>query len=224
VRFVQTWDTLGMRATQSNDLRLDGLFVPDRDLVHSLPVDHYDARILKTVFAWAMPTFGAVYLGIAAGAVEWARQSLIGRGRQHDPLVRQVFGEIEILIETARAVLWRHAQDVISGALFEQVPVQEGLARCALAKSVPANNSVEVMQRLVDVVGGAAYTRKLPLERMWRDVQGGPIMPYNNLATKQLLGAASLGLELHPTIPPEESGHQSRPQPWPPVGTGEPRH
>src|SRR5579884_3381220 len=69
----QNWDMMGMRATQSNDVELANLFVPDDAVVHSLPVGHLDARVLETVFSWAMPAFGAVYNGIAVGALDWAR-------------------------------------------------------------------------------------------------------------------------------------------------------
>ena len=210
LRFERTWDTLGMRGTQSNDLVLEDAFVPEEALVHSLPVGHFDARILKTVFAWAMPTFGAVYLGVAAGAIEWAKGAVQKRGRERDKLVQASFAQMELLLETARAVLYRHCQEVLSGVLFEQPTVQEGLARAALAKYVPATNAVEIFRHIVDAVGGAAYMRKLPLERMWRDVQGGPIMPYNTYQALELLGATSLGVDLAPTISMEESGVESR--------------
>jgi alkylation response protein AidB-like acyl-CoA dehydrogenase len=210
--FVQTWDTLGMRGTQSNDLAIEDGFVPDEALVHSLPVNHFDARILKTVFAWAMPTFGCVYLGIAAGAMELAKEMVRKRNKETDPFVQASFAQMEMLLETARAVLWRHCEEVRSGALFD-LGVQEGLARAGLAKVIPANNAVEIMRHIVDVAGGAAYLRKLPLERMWRDVQGGPIMPYNNHQALELFGATSLGVQLAPEIPLEESGVESRPRP-----------
>ncbi len=209
--FVQTWDTLGMRGTQSNDLLIEDAFVPDDALVHSLPVNHFDGRVLKTIFSWAMPTFGAVYLGIAAGAMEWAKQAVQGRGRQTNPLVQSSFAQMEMLLESARAVLYRHCDEVMSGALFE-LTVQEGLARSGLAKVIPTNNAVEIMRHIVDVTGGAAYVRKLPLERMWRDVQAGPIMPYNNHQALELVGATSLGVQLAPEIPLSESGHSSRPR------------
>jgi alkylation response protein AidB-like acyl-CoA dehydrogenase len=211
-RFEQTWDTLGMRGTQSNDLRIEDAVVPEDALVHSLPVGHFDARILKTVFAWAMPTFGAVYLGIAAGAIELAKSAVRKRGKEDEQLVQASFAHMEVLLETARAVLYRHCDEVMSGALFEQPTVQEGLARAALAKVVPAANAVRIFHHIVDVVGGGVYMRKLPLERMWRDVQGGPIMPYNTHQAQELIGATSLGVELAPAITMEESGVDSRPK------------
>ncbi|MFN8225011.1 MAG: acyl-CoA dehydrogenase family protein [Gaiellales bacterium] len=209
--FVETWDTMGMRGTQSNDLHIENAFVPESALVHSLPVGHLDARVLKTVFCWAMPTFGAVYLGIGAGAAEWAKGLVLKRGRERDPFVQSSFAQIEMLLESARAVLYRHCDEVASGRIFE-LSVQEGFARAGLAKVVATNNAVEIMKHVVDVIGGAAYMRRFPVERMWRDVQGGPIMPYNNHQALELFGATALGVELAPEISLEESGPASRPK------------
>jgi len=198
--FVETWDTLGMRGTQSNDLVIEDAFVPDEALVHSVPVGHLDPMILNSVFCWAMPTFGAVYLGIAAGAMAWARDAVCRQGRQADELVQASFAQMEVLLETARAVLWRHCREVEEG-VFRTLEVQEGFARAGLAKVVPTNNAVEIMRNVVDVVGGAAFTRRLPLERMWRDVQAGPIMPYNNHQALRLFGATALDVALAPVTP-----------------------
>jgi alkylation response protein AidB-like acyl-CoA dehydrogenase len=212
IEFVRTWDTMGMRGTQSNDMKVAGLFLPDEAVVHSLPVDHFDATIVRTVFAWAMPTFGTVYVGMAAGAMEQAKEVVRKKGKGDDPLVQQSFAQMEMLLESARAVLWRHCEDVMSGELFTQMGVQEAQARAGLAKVVACNNAAEIMRHIPDVLGGMSYTRKLPFERMWRDVQAGPIMPYNNHQAARLFGATSLGVPLHPEIDDEESGTESRPK------------
>lgn len=213
VRIHQTWDTLGMRATQSNDVELDEVFVDDERVVHSLPVRHMDARILETVWAWAMPAFSAVYTGIAAGALEWVVGQVTGRGKAADPVVQDVLGECRILVESSRALIFRHAEEVRTRRLFE-LGVQEGVSRCALVKYVASNNAVRVLQRLVDVVGGASYTRALPFERLWRDVQAGTFMPMGNLAARRLIGASALGVETFPVTEQEPGAvrpHRGKP-------------
>jgi alkylation response protein AidB-like acyl-CoA dehydrogenase len=197
----QTWDTMGMRATQSNDFTLEDVFVPDDAVFHAYPEGHFDAVMLKTVWGWAMPTFGAVYLGIAAGALAFAREQVLVRGREDDPQVQHLFAEMEILLETARAVLFRHADEMESGALYTDLPVQEGLARAVLAKYVTTNNAVAIVDRALHAVGGAGYYRRFPLERMYRDVRAGPIMPYNDLDARDLFGKTSLGVEIAPSVP-----------------------
>lgn len=209
VTIHQTWDTMGMRGTQSNDLVYEDVFVADEDVVHSLPVGHLDARVFETVWSWAMGAFAAVYTGIAAGAVDWAVTALAARGKGVDPLVQDTIGECEILIESSRALTYRHADEVATRRLFE-LGVQEGIARCALVKYVASNNATLVLRRLVDVLGGASYSRKLPFERMWRDAQAGSFMPMGNPTARRIIGASALGVEIAPVIGFDETGPDSR--------------
>lgn len=203
---ADTWDTMGMRGTLSNDWTMRDVFVPEEAVFHSYPVDHFDSVLLRMTWSWAMPGFGAVYLGIAGGAMAYAREQVAARGREADPAVQAAFAEMEILLETARAVLWRQADEVISGDLFEQFSVQEGMARSVLAKHVPCNNAIRIVDLALEVVGGAGYYRRSPLERMYRDVRAGVIMPYNNAEARSLLGRNALGIQVAPEVPVEESG------------------
>lgn len=205
-----TWDTMGMRGTLSNDWSMRDVFVPEDAVFHSYPVDHFDSVLLRMTWSWAMPAFGAVYLGIAGGAMAYARDQVQARGREDDPAVQTAFAEMEILLETARAVLWRHTDEVISGDLFEQFTVQEGMARTMLTKHVPCNNAIRIVDLALEVVGGAGFFRRSPLERMYRDVRAGVIMPYNNPEARSLFGRNALGIEIAPEVPAEESGDRVR--------------
>ncbi|HYH31868.1 MAG TPA: acyl-CoA dehydrogenase family protein [Pseudonocardia sp.] len=197
IRVHPTWDTLGMRATRSDDLELDSVFVPSSAVVHSLPAGHLDRRVMETVWAWAMPAFASVYTGIAAGALQWTIDRLTPAGRAGDPVVQDVIGECHILLESSRALIHRHVEEVVTRALHAR-GVQEAVARCVTVKHAAANNAVAILQKLVDVNGGAAFGRALPFERMWRDVQAGPIMPMGNVAARQFVGATALGVEVAP--------------------------
>ena len=105
-----------------------------------------------------------------------------------------------MLLETARAVLYRHAHELETGALYTDLPVQEGMAKAVLTKYVATNNACAIVDRALHVVGGAGYFRRFPLERMYRDVRAGPIMPYNNLEARDLFGRTSLGIEVAPAV------------------------
>jgi alkylation response protein AidB-like acyl-CoA dehydrogenase len=202
------WDTMGMRGTLSNDWSMRDVFVPQDAVFHSYPVGHFDSVLLRMTWSWAMPAFGAVYLGIAGGAMAYAREQVQARGREGDPAVQAAFAEMEILLETARAVLWRHTDEVISGDLFGDFTVQEGMARTMLTKHVPCNNAIRIVDLALEVVGGAGFFRRSPLERMYRDVRAGVIMPYNNPEARSLFGRNALGIEIAPEVPAEESGHR----------------
>jgi alkylation response protein AidB-like acyl-CoA dehydrogenase len=201
----ETWDVMGMRATRSNDFELENVFVPEEDVFHRYPAHHFDGTMLKTVWGWAMPTFGAVYLGIGAGAMAFAREFASRTGKAEDAGVQGAFGRMEVLLETARAVLYRHAEEMEGGALYADLPVQEGMAKAVLSKYVATNNACAIVDLALEVVGGAGYYRRFPLERMYRDVRAGPIMPYSNLDALDLFGRTSLGLEVAPAVPlPDE--------------------
>ncbi|MGR6913113.1 acyl-CoA dehydrogenase family protein [[Actinomadura] parvosata] len=194
----QTWDTLGMRATQSNDVVFQDLFVPEQAVVQSVPIGHFDAEILETIICWQAPSFGAVYTGVAAAGLEWTIERIRRRGLTRDTRIQDAIAECEMLLEVNRSVLARHAQEFVSRRLVEQLGVQEGLARCAFVKNTCTNNAVAIYRRLVDVLGGAAYTRTQPFERLWRDVQAGLIMPISNHMAQELIGATALGVAVRP--------------------------
>jgi hypothetical protein len=62
---VDTWDTLGMRATQSQDTLLDKAFCPD-ELVISVGPTGFAAgpAFLRMAFAWSLCGMASVYLQI----------------------------------------------------------------------------------------------------------------------------------------------------------------
>src|SRR5262249_17446071 len=62
VRIVETWDTMGMRATRSDDVLLEGAFVPDKYVARILPAGTADPFVLG-IFAWALLGFANIYYG-----------------------------------------------------------------------------------------------------------------------------------------------------------------
>jgi alkylation response protein AidB-like acyl-CoA dehydrogenase len=75
-RIEQTWDTLGMRATESNDTILDRAFVPDSEIALVCPAGFAGAGLFQVaVFAWALLGFAHVYAGIARRAYDLAVQN-----------------------------------------------------------------------------------------------------------------------------------------------------
>ena len=70
-RIEETWDTLGMRATMSNDTILDRTFVPDEATTLVCPAGFAGAGLFHVaLFAWALLGFAAVYSSIARRAYD----------------------------------------------------------------------------------------------------------------------------------------------------------
>jgi alkylation response protein AidB-like acyl-CoA dehydrogenase len=205
ITFADTWDTLGMRATLSNDFTLEDVFVADEAVFHTLPIDHYDATLVKTVWGWSMPVFGSVYLGAALGAVEFLRELVVTRNWQDRPEVQQIFAEIEVLAETARSVIRAHADDYMSGRLYTDLPVQEAMSKSVLPKYVATHNAVQIMDKVMTLGGGTAYFKRAPIERIFRDVRAGPVHPYTNFEAFNLFGKTSLGIQIRPAVEAKDS-------------------
>ena len=77
VKVLDTWRTLGMRGTGSNDVVIDGLFVPDASVAVSRKSGEWHPlfQIIATI---AFPLVYAVYLGVA----ESARDIAVGLAKE----------------------------------------------------------------------------------------------------------------------------------------------
>ena len=105
-RIVETWDTLGMRGTRSDDVVLEGAFVPDKYVARILPAGGADAFIVA-VFAWALMGFANVYYGVARRAFDLAiervktKKSLaVSRTMAYHPEVQHAVAEMGLILDT----------------------------------------------------------------------------------------------------------------------------
>src|SRR5215471_7013538 len=144
----ETWDTLGMRATRSDDTILDGAFVPDRYIARQLPAGTADLFVLS-IFGWAEATFGNIYIGLAQRARDLAaasakkRTSLaLTRSMAYHPEVQRCFSEMQLALEGSLAQVERVAEEWSK-------QVDHGMAwpmKLVAAK----HNAVETAKKVVD--------------------------------------------------------------------------
>ena len=123
-RIEATWDTLGMRATRSDDTILDGAFIPDKYVARVNPAGlaGADAFVLG-VFAWAQCTFGSMYLALARRALDLAAADLQKKtsvaldrpSMAWYPPNQWMVSEMFIELEGATAHVERMAQDWSDG-------------------------------------------------------------------------------------------------------------
>ncbi len=123
-RINETWDTLGMRATRSDDTVLEGAFVPDRYVARVLPPDWAGADLyVLSIFAWALINFGNIYAGCAQRAFDLAVNSatkktsvaMNGQTMAHNPMVQHAVAEMAMLLENLLPHLDRVAGDWSDG-------------------------------------------------------------------------------------------------------------
>ncbi|EEP73630.1 short-chain acyl-CoA dehydrogenase [Micromonospora sp. ATCC 39149] len=197
-----TWNTSGLRATRSENIELCEVTVPDEAVSLSFPVGRLDGTLLQTLWGWAMPSFAAVYLGIAVGAYEQCVRDLARRGWQDRAFAQATVAECEALIESARALVARTAAEVMGNSLWTSMSVQQGMSRVVLAKTVGTNNAVAVVDRVIQLVGSPALQAGSVYDRAQRDVRAGTMHPYSNSDACDLVAATVFGRAVAPENPP----------------------
>jgi alkylation response protein AidB-like acyl-CoA dehydrogenase len=198
-RIVETWDTLGMRATRSDDTLLEGAFVPDRYIAAVVPPDFAGATLFVLgIFAWAEPTFASIYLGIAERirdlAVAHAQQkqsvALGGKSMATNPMIQYAVAEIGLELEAMAAHVERIAADwsagVDHGGLWP--------LKLVAAKYHAVEGARRVAKLGLDITGGAGIFKGQELERLLRDVTLGTIHPASAPLVHEIVGKTLLGL------------------------------
>jgi alkylation response protein AidB-like acyl-CoA dehydrogenase len=198
VTVVETWDTLGMRPTQSHDTVLDGVFVPDARIGRVVPAGDGNDLFLVGMSIWPLSLMAAVYLGIADRALELAvggarrkTSMAIERGAYaYNPFVQHQVAEMYLELDAASATLHRFVTDWVAGT-------DHGDGWTPMVYSVKWR-AVEAAKRVVDValdvVGGGGMFVGNELERLYRDVRCGGFHPGNDALTHELVGKALLGI------------------------------
>lgn len=194
----ETWDTLGMRATRSDDTVLDGVFVPDRYIARVLPpgAGGMDAFVLG-IFAWALMGFGNVYYGMARRALDLAvetvkeRSSLaLSRSMAYHAGVQHAIGDMVMELEGIGPHLDHVAQEWSDG-------VDHGPAwalKIIAAKYNAVEGAWRVVDRSLDVAGGFGIFRKGPFEQLFRDARLGRIHPANSMLSHEFVAKLALGI------------------------------
>ncbi len=193
----KTWDTLGMRATQSEDTVLDGVFVPDSSIAKVIPAGAMDLLLLG-IGAWGVTGFARVYVGIARRAIQLAvegahkKTSLaLTRSMAYHPEVQHIVAEMQLELESISALVDRVQDDWSAG-------VDHGEAwaiKIAAAKHQAAEGAKRIVDGAMTVSGGAGMFRGNELERLYRDVRAGGFHPYNPLLTREIVGKITLGID-----------------------------
>jgi alkylation response protein AidB-like acyl-CoA dehydrogenase len=198
-RIMETWDTLGMRATRSDDTILEGAFVPDRYIARVVaPGGAGIDGFVGGLFVWVEPTFANIYIGIAerardlaiAGVKKRTSIGLGGRSMAYHPMIQHSVAEMVIEIEAMRAYVDRVSEEWDAG-------VDHGLewsSKLVGVKYRCVEGAKRVVDLAMDVSGGAGMFKRNELERLYRDVRAGGFHPANSALVHEIVGKTALGV------------------------------
>lgn len=188
VKIEETWDNMSMGATGSHDLILTDAVVPAH---HRLPASGKPANS-----PWSILT-SAVYLGIGVAArdftIDFAKNrkpaAMGGKSISTLPNVQGRVADIELKLLSARSALYGTVAD------WEAHPDRRDALgwQLAGAKVIVTNNSIDITDQALRVVGAVGLQRRHPLERYFRDARAGLGNPPMDDVALGMIGRTALG-------------------------------
>jgi alkylation response protein AidB-like acyl-CoA dehydrogenase len=175
VQIIDTWFTLGLCGTGSNDYTIDDVFVPEEFVFERGHSRHQSGPLYKLVGAFAY-TIPLPILGIARGAVDAfkeiakTRKSRSGALVRDSEIVQHDVSRAEGLLTVARAGLWHAVGDMYQTAARGEPITPAHELRASLAQVEAANLAVQALDIVFDAAGGSTIYKGHPLERRFRDI------------------------------------------------------
>jgi alkylation response protein AidB-like acyl-CoA dehydrogenase len=208
VKNLRNWDAMGMRATASHDIRVEGLRVPRVEALIAPLSAMREGQQRITVPMAQRRSFGAlgilgIWLGLAQAAFERTLEyvarrhgylsgsgTLPGVGYRSDEAWAQMgLGALDHWLGTGRIVLYDMVRRLDEPAESLQAFTRD-LVRTVFHLRRMAE---EVAQGAMRICGAHAYVTGHPLERIFRDLVGANVMAWKTDQLQHLLGLGALG-------------------------------
>ncbi len=168
------WNGLGLRGNASAPIRFEDAAVPTSHRISGEGAGL--AMMLNAVLPWFQLGTAAVAVGIARAATEATRQHLrtakfdhLGQSLADLPTLRARLAQMRIAVDVQQAFVEHVA------ALMEQ-PGPQTLLAVLESKAAATEMALSVTDLAMRACGGAAFGRRLTVERNFRDARAGAIM------------------------------------------------
>ncbi|HXF96418.1 MAG TPA: acyl-CoA dehydrogenase [Gemmatimonadales bacterium] len=180
-------DKLGIRASSTTELILDGCEVPDENVVGDVGKGY---RVAIETLNTGRIGIGAQMIGVARGALEAALAYVKERKQFGKPIaefqgVQFQLAQAATELEAARLLVYNAARLRDAG--------EEYTLNAAQAKLFASQMAERVTSLCVELFGGYGYTKEYPVEKFYRDAKIGTI--YEGTSNMQLNTIAKLMLK-----------------------------
>ncbi len=179
---------LGLRASDTAELSLDGVEVPDEALLGQVG-DGF--KVAMTALDAGRYSVAAGCVGICQGsldaAVKYAKERIqFGRPIASFQLVQEMLADIKVETEAARGLVWR------AGWLKDKG--RPNTTETSIAKLYATEAAVRCANLAIQVHGGSGYVDDYPVERYLRDARVTTLYEGTSQIQKMIIGRALTGI------------------------------
>ncbi|GGO06153.1 acyl-CoA dehydrogenase family protein [Micromonospora parathelypteridis] len=196
---------LGLRASHTADVFLDGVRVPGRCLLggRDALLERLDrarsgqratGQAAMRTFELSRPTVGAQALGVARAAYEYALDYAKDRVQFGRPIIENqavafALADMRMEIDAARLLVWRASW---MGRNNRPFTAGEG----SMSKLKAGEVAVSVTEKAVQLLGGAGFLRDHPVERWYRDAKIYTIFEGTSEIQRLVISRAISGMQI----------------------------
>ncbi|MBM7491835.1 acyl-CoA dehydrogenase [Micromonospora luteifusca] len=196
---------LGLRASHTADVFLDGVRVPGRCLLggRDALLERLDrarsgqratGQAAMRTFELSRPTVGAQALGVARAAYEYALDYAKDRIQFGRPIIENqavafALADMRMEIDAARLLVWRASW---MGRNNRPFTGGEG----SMSKLKAGEVAVSVTEKAVQLLGGAGFVRDHPVERWYRDAKIYTIFEGTSEIQRLVISRAISGMQI----------------------------
>ncbi|MDO5049163.1 MAG: acyl-CoA dehydrogenase family protein [Actinomycetaceae bacterium] len=177
---LDDWDTMGMRATQSNSTVLDGAHADESAVLTRIDPGASIDPVVLGIYGNFEILLAATYAGIGERAVEVAVETVkkrksVAKGTTYsnDPDIRRIIATAAVEMDGVQAHIEHiaNAFDALEDRGFKWLP------QLSAVKHRSAEASLFSVQQAVRASGGSSYYNSKELSRLYRDVVAGLFQP-----------------------------------------------
>jgi alkylation response protein AidB-like acyl-CoA dehydrogenase len=179
---VDTWYTMGMRGTDSNDVAVKEAFVPTARTWPLEPVFEPGSHFQGPLYAY--PSLGEgifilapVGLGIATQAIDEFKRLAQGKtpfmsatSLRERPMAQMALGKAEGVLCSARSFFYETVAQAWERTVSGQASTKEEKAKLMLAAVHLMQSSVKAVDYVSNVAGSSGIYTRSPMERAFRDI------------------------------------------------------
>ncbi|MBT1064017.1 acyl-CoA/acyl-ACP dehydrogenase [Bowmanella sp. Y26] len=185
---MDTWQTMGMRSTASNDIQLNDVFVPVEKVVMQRPQGLWHP-FYNVVCAMAAPLIMSVYLGIAEAAATLVVDRV--KYKKHDPHLPYLLGEMQTSLTACQLAVTDMIRLVNE---FDFLPSDNLASDILQRKTIAAEAALRCVEKAMETLGGSSFFRSIGLEKLLRDMHGAQFHPLPEKRQQHFTGSVMLGL------------------------------